>query len=165
MIRCKDCGASQYEGTLYCSECGRDLIQDSKLVTDVLPFSEFVHKPPPPPATELEVIEPVHEKQITFVIPSSRHRYIIPLEKEINIGRAFENTPTNLDLTKDNGIELGVSRTHAILQWSNQGIVIMDLGSTNGTFLNNHHLPENKPYPIQSGDELRFGDLLVHIFF
>ena len=165
MIRCKDCGASQYEGTLYCSECGRDLIQDSKLVTDVLPFSEFAHKPPPPPVSELEVETPSDEKQITFVIPSSRHRYIIPLEKEINIGRAFEDTLKNLDLSADNGIELGVSRTHAVLQWSNQGIVIMDLGSTNGTFLNNHHLPANKPYPIQSGDELRFGELLVHIFF
>ncbi len=165
MIRCRDCGASQYEGTLYCSECGRELVQDSKLATDVLPFSEFAHKPPPPPVTELEVTTPTHDSQITFVIPSSRHRYTIPLEKEINIGRAFEDNLTNLDLTKDNGIELGVSRSHAVLQWSNQGIVIMDLGSTNGTFLNNHHLPANKPYPIQSGDELRFGELLIHIFF
>lgn len=165
MIRCRDCGASQYEGTLYCSECGRNLIQDSKLATDVLPFSEFAHKPPPPPVSELEVAASTKEKQITFVIPNSRHRYTLLLKDEIVIGRAFEDSDTNLDLKEDNGIELGVSRTHAVLQWSNQGIVIMDLGSTNGTFLNNHHLPANKPYPLQSGDELRFGELLVHIFF
>lgn len=165
MIRCRDCGATQYEGTLYCSECGRNLIQDSKQETDVLPFSEFAHRPPPPPVSELEVSATENAKQITFVIPSSRHRYILPLIKQISIGRAFEDTKTNLDLAEDNGTELGVSRSHALLQWSNKGVVIMDLGSTNGTFLNNHHLPENKPYPIQSGDELRFGELLVHVFF
>lgn len=163
MIRCRDCGASQYEGTLYCSECGRNLLQDSKQATDVLPFSEFAHKPPPPPVTDLDVVSTETAKQITFVIPSSRHRYTISLQKKIKIGRVAEDE--SLDLTEDNGIELGVSRTHAVLQWSNQGVVIMDLSSTNGTFLNNHHLPANKPYPIQSGDELRFGELLVHVFF
>mgnify|MGYP002713025281 CR=1 FL=1 len=165
MIRCRDCGATQYEGTLYCSECGRNLIQDSKQETDVLPFSEFAHRPPPPPASELEISSTAEAKQVTFMIPSSRHRYTLPLTEQINIGRAFEDTKTNLDLAEDNGIELGVSRSHALLQWSNKGVVIMDLGSTNGTFLNNHHLPANKPYPLQSGDELRFGELLVHIFF
>lgn len=163
MIRCRDCGATQYEGTLYCGECGRNLLQDSKQATDVLPFSEFAHRPPPPPVSDLDVISSKAAKQITFVIPSSRHRYNIQLLKQIKIGRASEGE--SLDLTEDNGIELGVSRTHAVLQWSNQGVVIMDLGSTNGTFLNNHHLPANKPYPIQSGDELRFGELLVHVFF
>ena len=165
MIRCRDCGATQYEGSLYCSECGRNLLQDLRQATDVLPFSEFAHKPPPPPVSALELISTEDVKQITFVIPSSRHRYTLPLTKQIRIGRAFEDAKTNLDLTEDNGIELGVSRIHAILQWSNQGVVIMDLGSTNGTFLNYHHLPTNKPYPIQSGDELRFGELLVHVFF
>jgi pSer/pThr/pTyr-binding forkhead associated (FHA) protein len=165
MIRCRDCGASQYEGTLYCSECGRNLLQDSKQATNVLPFSEFAHKPPPPPLSELEIDAGQEPQQITFVIPSSRHRQSIILNKQIQIGRAFDDPTTNLDLTEDNGIELGVSRLHAVLQGSNKGLVIMDLGSTNGTFLNNHHLPVNKPYPIQSGDELRFGELLVHIFF
>jgi pSer/pThr/pTyr-binding forkhead associated (FHA) protein len=165
MIRCRDCGSNQYEGTLYCSECGRNLLQDSKQETDVLPFSEFAHTPPPPPVSELEVIASDSEKQITFVIPSSRQRYILPLSEEIEIGRDSDTANPTLDLTDDNGIELGVSRKHAILQWSNQGIVLKDIGSTNGTFLNNHHLPANKPYPIQSGDEIRFGELLVHIFF
>ncbi|MBE2220264.1 MAG: FHA domain-containing protein [Anaerolineae bacterium] len=165
MIRCRDCGASQYEGTLYCSECGRNLLQDAKQATDVLPFSEFAHKPPPPPVSELELDAEQKAKQLTFVIPNSRHRHTLTLNKQIQIGRAFDDTTTNLDLTDDNGMELGVSRLHAIIQWSNKGIVITDLGSTNGTFLNNHHLPANKPYPIQSGDELRFGELLVHVFY
>jgi pSer/pThr/pTyr-binding forkhead associated (FHA) protein len=165
MIRCRDCGATQYEGSLYCSECGRNLIQDSKQETDVLPFSEYAHRPPPPPISELEVLTADDAKQITFVIPSSRRRYTLPLAKQISIGRAIEDKKTNLDFAEDNGMELGVSRTHAVLQWSNKGVIIMDLGSTNGTFLNNHHLPKNKPYPIQSGDELRFGELLVHVFF
>ena len=101
MIRCRDCGASQYEGTLYCSECGRNLLQDSKLVTDVLPFSEFAHKPPPPPVSELTAESPQQNKEITFVIPSSRHRYTLTLSEQIHVGRSFEDPSTNLDLTED----------------------------------------------------------------
>jgi len=166
MIRCRDCGATQFEGALYCSECGRNLLADQRQATDVLPFSEFAHKAPPPPIAEPEITKLERAKPITFMVPSSRNRYTLVLHDQIKIGRVTgEASENNLDLSEDNGTELGVSRNHAMLQWSNQGIIIMDIGSTNGTFLNNHHLPAHKPYPLQSGDELRFGELLVHIFF
>jgi pSer/pThr/pTyr-binding forkhead associated (FHA) protein len=70
-----------------------------------------------------------------------------------------------LDLTKDRGSDFGVSRLHASIQASNRGVVLIDLGSTNGTLLNNYRLPPDLPYPLHNGDEIRFGRLLVHVFF
>jgi hypothetical protein len=167
MIRCKDCGANQPRGSLYCSECGRNLLQDVSQETNVLPFSEFVHRPPPPPLSKLSIHPAPEVKELTFVIPGSRRRQIVPLTAQIKVGRIFEDADNqnNLDLTEDNGSELGVSRLHAMIQWSNQGVVLVDLDSTNGTFLNGHQLPAQKPYPLQSGDEICFGELLCHIFF
>jgi pSer/pThr/pTyr-binding forkhead associated (FHA) protein len=42
--------------------------------------------------------------------------------------------------------------------------MLIDLESTNGTLLNNYRLSPHEPYPLHSGDEIRFGDLLVHLF-
>jgi len=167
MIRCIECGASQYEGTLFCSECGGFLLESTKKTTAVLPFSQFAEQPPPPPLAEAE-LEPSSEiKRLLFVIPSSRRRFTLDLVQEIRVGRTDPESDVvpELDLAQDDGLEKGVSRFHATIKASNRGIVLIDLGSTNGTVLNTYRLPAKQPYPLQSGDEVRFGDLLVHLFF
>lgn len=167
MIKCSECGASQPEGTLFCSECGGFLIESTKRTTAVLPFSEFAERPPPPPLAAAE-LEPSSEiRRLTFVIPSSRRRLTVELDKEIRVGRADPKSDVvpELDLTPDNGLEKGVSRLHATIKASSRGLVLIDLGSTNGTVLNTYRLPAEQPYPLQSGDEIRFGDLLLHLFF
>ncbi len=167
MIQCKECGATQYEGALFCSECGRFLMEDGRAATDVLPFSDYGHRPPPPPPDDFRLEALPEAKNITFVIPHSRHRRVIGLAGQIRVGRSGSETDDfpELDLTDENGAELGVSRVHATIQWSNHGLVLIDLESTNGTLLNNYRLPPKRPYPLRSGDEIRFGDLLIHVFF
>ena len=50
----------------------------------------------------------------------------------------------------------GVSRFHARLERSAQGtLVVSDLGSSNGTFLNGRRL--SRPEPLHDGDRVRFG--------
>ena len=167
MIKCRDCGADQTPGTLFCSECGRFLLEDYGKTTTVLPFSEFAHRSVPTPVKQ-EKLKPVKtKKRIKFIIPSSRRRLEIDLLESIHVGRtdAGANILPELDLTQDNGADQGVSRLHATIQQAKQGIVLIDLGSTNGTSLNNFRIPADLPHPLHSGDEIRFGDLLVHIFF
>lgn len=166
MIRCTDCGANQYDGTLFCSECGNFLYVADPNTTAVLPFSDFAHRPPPP-ALDLPELEPELAPQtITFFIPGSRRHLTLELKGEIRIGRADPRAELipELDLTSDDGAGKGVSRLHAAIRAYKQGIVLIDLGSTNGTLLNTYRLPAERPYPIKSGDEIRFGELLVHLF-
>ncbi len=164
MIKCSDCGASQEEGTLFCNECGGFLMVEAGENTAVLPFSEFAGPPPPPPFTE-EALTPVNKpKEILFVVAGSRRRFKLVVQNEINIGRASADFVPEVDLTDDEGAEKGVSRLHAKIQVVQEGIMLVDLDSTNGTLLNNYRLSPNEPYPLHSGDEIRFGDLLVHLF-
>ena len=86
------------------------------------------------------------------------------MQDELRIGRASSEFVPEVDLTDDDGAEKGVSRLHAKIQSVQEGVVLIDLDSTNGTLLNNYRLPPNEPYPVHSGDEIRFGDLLVHLF-
>lgn len=103
---------------------------------------------------------------IRFVIPSSGRRITISLDEKIRVGRADPTVSLypEVDLTADGGAEFGVSRLHATISRSDEGVVVVDMSSTNGTLLNDYSLPSELPYPLQSGDELRFGDLLVHVF-
>jgi hypothetical protein len=167
MIRCNECHALQYDGALFCSECGKSLVSEPHEEVDILPFTERPPRMPqalPPDCKLAFLAEP---KSVVFMIPQKRQRRVVELTDQILIGRAgreLDDVP-ELDLSEQDGIELGVSRTHAAIQWSNYGLVLLDLGSTNGTLLNNTRLPAKRPFRLHSGDEIRFGNLLVHIFF
>lgn len=165
MIQCKDCGTNEPLGAIFCNECGAYLLGASGTAAK-LPFADTLSTPSQPTLIGQNLEKAIHAQKITFVIPNSGRRAKYPLKAEINIGRTDPNTnwyPT-LDLTPDDGADSGVSRRHAIIRTSSQGTVLLDLGSTNGTALNNFRLPPDLPYPLKSGDEIRIGQLLLHIF-
>jgi diguanylate cyclase (GGDEF)-like protein len=68
---------------------------------------------------------------------------------------------SRLGRSADNTIQLpdaSISRYHAFLGTDEEGQVrLTDLGSTNGTFLNNRRLPENTPVQVHDGDRLQLG--------
>lgn len=50
-----------------------------------------------------------------------------------------------------------VSNEHAALRWRNKAWAVRDLGSTNGTWLNDKLISSGSDHPLQVGDELAFG--------
>ena len=64
-------------------------------------------------------------------------------------------------------ITAGLSK-HAIIRQndeSNERLDLWDLGSSNGTFLNGARLNANRPYGLRDGDEIRFGQMIMRIYF
>lgn len=51
------------------------------------------------------------------------------------------------------------SSHHAEIRPTGQGYTIIDLGSTNGTFVNDQLLVRNMPRPLNQGDTIRIGDV------
>jgi hypothetical protein len=49
------------------------------------------------------------------------------------------------------------SRFHAEVREVQSGLVVVDLGSTNGTFVNGVRLQPNQPHPLRAGDEIKIG--------
>ncbi len=57
-----------------------------------------------------------------------------------------------------------VSRRHAEISYANGQYVLHDLGSTNGTFVNDARLPAQSTYILKQGDQLRFGTVVKLTF-
>ncbi len=167
MIKCKNCDSIQLPGALYCDECGAYLLDEERQPDgSEHPFTDVSGGPAKPPLMGQEIAPGARAERITLVIPNSGRRVTLSLDKEIRIGRADPAAALypEIDLTGDGGAEFGVSRLHAIISRAGEGPVVVDMSSTNGTMLNNYAIPADLPYPLHSGDELRFGELLVHIF-
>ena len=74
----------------------------------------------------------------------------IPLTNGLTIGRGSTNT---LALS-----EAGVSRQHAEIVQQEGAWLLRDLGSTNGTFVNERRVTTHRLYP---GDSIKIGNTLI----
>ena len=69
----------------------------------------------------------------------------------------------DIDLTKHDAHEQGVSRLHAQLQLYDDKVCVEDLGSRNGTYVNGERLAPYVEHPLYDGDWLRLGKFMILI--
>ncbi len=83
---------------------------------------------------------------------------------EFIIGRQTEGTlEETVDVSLYGAFSSGVSRRHAMIRRKKKGFEIIDLDSTNGTWLNEKRLTPTKAYPLPSGATIRLGQLRLKI--
>jgi len=81
---------------------------------------------------------------------------------DVIFGRRVDS-PDLIDLEEYDAVDLGVSRRHAQLRWTEGKLFIVDLESTNGTRRNGHSIGVNTPYQVMNGDILSFGALQMAV--
>jgi hypothetical protein len=145
MIPCTRCQSPQLPNTLFCDVCGEALI--------LVP--EDSSAPPPQEA-------PI---PLRCEFPERRQVVMLPTRPEIVFGRGDTRSGVlpDIDLTELGGREGGVSRLHARLIRQGALLYLEDLGSMNGTFVNERQLTPHTRTSIQPGDKVRLG-LLPLIF-
>jgi pSer/pThr/pTyr-binding forkhead associated (FHA) protein len=168
MIRCSHCNAQQMNGAIFCSECGASLIsgnphretttslkQEADGIPSVVEAAPPIVVPEPAPATGVQ--------SISLVVINSGRRINLEAGEEMLVGRKDNQRGIfpDVDLGLDGGYDAGVSRRHAIITPHSQGYMLEDLASANGTFVNGRRLSPQSPAPIQHGDELKFGTLIL----
>jgi hypothetical protein len=79
------------------------------------------------------------------------------LSAYLNIGRDYAFSPLARELTP----YTHVSRKHAELLVYGDGVWVRDLGSRNGTYVNNEEVPKGQAYLIDADSIIRFGPLLA----
>lgn len=89
----------------------------------------------------------------------------LEVEKALVIGRSDVATETypDLDLTPYGGMNKGVSRQHALLKADARQLTLVDLSSTNGTFVNGLRLRPELPFRLRHGDTIHLGRLRIEV--
>jgi transcription initiation factor TFIIIB Brf1 subunit/transcription initiation factor TFIIB len=164
MIICPNCQHKEMSGAIYCSKCGAQLI-DMTIATHKIHTAE-THQETQRDANRGQ-IPPAVNLQSWISLNIMESGQILPLadRTEFTLGRAAEGQPIvpDVDLSPYNAYANGVSRLHAVLKLIQDKIVVMDLGSSNGTFLNGSRLSPYLETPVVHGDILNLGKLKMQI--
>jgi hypothetical protein len=164
MIICPNCQNNEINGAIYCSKCGGQLM-DVRLVTHKIETTEAFKdaernsdRYQPLPQAPLQSWISLH------IIESGQ---ILPLadRTEFTLGRSAEGQPIvpDVDLTAYNAYANGVSRLHAAIKLVNNRVIVVDLGSSNGTYLNGVRLSPYIETPVSHGDLIYLGKLKIQV--
>ena len=149
-------------GAIYCSKCGAQLI-DVTIATHKIHTAEARQEAqrdtgrtqPPLPA----------HLQSWISLNMIESGQILPLadRTEFTLGRSEEGQPIvpDVDLSPYNAYANGVSRLHAVLKLIQEQFVIVDLGSSNGTYLNGIRLPPYVETPVAHGGSSQSKDVVT----
>jgi phage tail-like protein len=89
---------------------------------------------------------------------------IVQLEGKIIRVVSLNMPVLTIGRTPENGLALAhqtISRHHADLHMTEQGVTLTDLGSANGTFLDGERLLANQPHLLSDGTTFRIGPFLL----
>ncbi|HEY84916.1 MAG TPA: FHA domain-containing protein [Chloroflexi bacterium] len=167
MIKCPFCQTPHVDGTLFCSECGTYLLEDDQRGTDPLGTNEigWVGDAAEDPNAAAALAPGSGPATINLTIGDKKRTIEIPLNKAVHMGRldpASDVFP-EIDLSDDDGLGKGVSRRHARILKREGTVVVEDLGSINGTFINGKRLAPYLPETLADGDHLQLGRLLLEV--
>jgi signal transduction histidine kinase/pSer/pThr/pTyr-binding forkhead associated (FHA) protein len=87
----------------------------------------------------------------------------LEVEEDVVLGRGQDET-NFVDLGPHDAEMQGVSRRHALLRSTLTHLLVLDLGSSNGTRLNGLPLGSHTPYSLVDGDTLMLGSLEIVIY-
>lgn len=108
------------------------------------------------PSAPLSTVDPettqLSSTAYVITLPDFSEITVLPGER-LNIGRETDNP------TIDSAVEpyLDVSRTHLSFEALPTGLVVTDVGSTYGTWLEDHRLEARSAVPLVPGQRLRLG--------
>ncbi len=164
MIKCPVCNMDMLEGTIYCLDCGARLHSSVKIAPTLENPYEQPKRQSSPLNTQSTIIP---SQEIYLVVLETGQVFTLPCEDEYIVGRTSDDQPIfpEIDLTPFDGFQGGVSRLHATIKTKESNVTITDLGSTNGTRVNNIRLEPNDPHPIKHGDIITFGKIKTRMLF
>lgn len=160
---CPQCGFVNVPGALFCEQCG-----SPQAVAAAPAAAAPVNVPLPQPVAAPPVAYPapaaVGFMTGRLVVQSSNASLPLPQgRQEATLGREdpVSNIFPDVNLDPHGGHDAGVGRQHAKLVISGGQLCLVDLNSVNGSFVNRQKLNPNQPQPIQDGDEIRLGRLVL----
>jgi hypothetical protein len=163
---CPLCHHPNPSGAHFCQQCGAPLNSGTTTI-GIAEHASHVSKEPELSKAPAGVSSRywVDEHTVGLHVTGYPQPIMIRDARDILLGRAVGGeTPPTVDLSDYHAHLLGVSRKHAVIRAVEAGFVVEDLGSQNGTWLNEQRLSPHVPRPLSHGDQLRLGQLIVFVY-
>ena len=180
-IICPTCQYPNIAGSAFCENCGAQLspVQpppqrpappESPPIT---PEDQATYAAPSPPREASEATADMQTVSSPSAVESIEGRLVIkdtnvvltipPGKQLIVMGREdpVSGIFPDIDFDPHNGHEAGVGRRHAQLILQGGQVYVEDLDSVNGTAVNKQRLSSRQPHPLNDGDELRLGKMVM----
>lgn len=163
IIRCIKCDLPIPPNSLTCPKCGTPIAPGTVKI-DVSVTRNPAATRSINAATTNSLFAP-HASLLLRFLPLGQ-TLSFPMRKPLLLGRAFDaDVEKVLNLTDYEGEKHGVSRHHCQLERKGAKLILTDLGSTNGTFLNGQRLMPHKEHTVAHGDRVILGTMHVLILF
>ena len=146
---CPACGSENPDGSKFCDDCG------ASLEAAAAEEAEEVTEEEEPPETPTGVAK--------LVVQGTGTEYI--LDKDvIEMGRQSpaDGIFPDVDLT-DEDTEAYISRRHARIIRKDDGFIFEDVGSSNGSFINNVRIAPGVQQFLNEGDTIRLGKTVLSL--
>lgn len=164
MIVCSNCSHVNMAGALFCSECGARLGSYDPLTTQNIKTNQMddaLRQRPEP----LSPAQATLNNWVTLHLLDTGQVLPLAERNEFTLGRISEGQPImpDIDLSPYQAYARGVSRLHAVLKREASHVFLMDLGSSNGTFVNGKRLSPHVDHAVSNGDVIALGKLKIQI--
>lgn len=146
-----------------CNKCGAPLAALLPVPTTVAIPDRSIRFAPPESVLRLARTQ---IGSLILVVVGHEQPIILTGSEQVTLGRYNPGeTMPSIDLTPYNADLLGVSRQHARIRRSENRYIIEDVGSTNGTWVNEIRLKPHQFYEIENGALIRLGQLGLYAYF
>lgn len=103
--------------------------------------------------------------EVLFLIDSMVLRLVVKENQTYTLGRFTDGNQHEVDLNPYGALQKGVSRHHAKLMMTDDKLYIVDLNSTNGTYVSKKRLQPMQPALLHKGHELLLGRMRMQVVF
>ena len=159
-VNCLHCGKTNQRHEVFCYSCGQ-LLEPIKGAFDTHVLNE-------PTSTPLDSEHFGPDSVLVLRVRGSTENYETRPQNsdhEVIIGRSTKGSvlAPDIDLTNKQASDLGVSRLHLSIRFDaeHQAVLVSDLGSANGSFINGQRMMPKEVRVLRHGDELRLGKLVL----
>jgi pSer/pThr/pTyr-binding forkhead associated (FHA) protein len=164
MIYCTNCGHPNPDGSNFCSQCGtpleksaRPAAQQAQPEAEAMRSGDTTRTMPGVPEEREASDLSVDDEAAVSALPAGSALLIVRRGADAGSRFLLDTESTTVGRSQDADIlldDISVSRRHAVFNRTSSGVVVKDVGSLNGTYVNRQMVDEKL---LQPGDEVQIG--------
>jgi len=163
MISCPSCSFPNLYGAVFCGECGA-LLPPAGALNAGAALADSPAESPASRDKAAATTATMSQWAMLHVLEGGQDLALAGRD-EFTLGRRSGRQPVapDIDFAPFQGYSSGVSRLHAMIRRRGNRVLLKDLNSANGTYVNGRRIHAGREEPLANGDIIALGKLKIQI--